>query len=62
MRLRQAATRALECPACGAVRTVHTQGDVVRFPTHQPLRTRTTKDVTRWVQQGTMWTVWEKPG
>ena len=62
MRLRQAATRALECPACGAVRTVHLQGDVVRFPTHQPLRTRTTKDVTRWVKQGTGWTVWEKPG
>jgi AAA domain len=52
--------RAIECPTCGAVRTVHLQGDVVRFPTHQPLRTRTTKDVTRWVRQGTVWTLWEK--
>jgi hypothetical protein len=61
MRLRQAETRALECPACGAVRTVHLHGDVVRFPPHQLLRTRTTKDVTRWIRQGTVWTLWEKP-
>jgi AAA domain len=61
-RLRQAETRALECPACGAVRTVHLHRDVVRFPPHQLLRTRTTKDVTRWIRQGTVWTLWEKPG
>jgi len=61
MRLRQAETRALECPACGAVRTVLLHRDVVRFPPHQLLRTRTTKDVTRWIRQGTVWTLWEKP-
>jgi AAA domain-containing protein len=62
MRLRHTETRAIECPVCGAVRTVLLQGDVGRFPTHPPLRTRTTKDVTRWVRQGTVWTLWEKPG
>jgi hypothetical protein len=61
-RLRHTETRAIECPTCGAVRTVLLQGAVVRFPTHQPLRTRTTKDVTRWVRQGTAWILWEKPG
>ena len=53
-------TYTIECPACGAVRTVSLQGGVVRFPTHQPLRTRTTKDVTRWIRQDTVWTLWEK--
>jgi hypothetical protein len=32
----------------------------VRFPTHPPLRTRTTKDVTRWIRQDTVWILWEK--
>jgi hypothetical protein len=61
-RLQQRETHTIECPACGAVRTVHLQGGVVRFPTHQPLRTRTTKDVTRWIRQDTVWTLWEKSG
>jgi hypothetical protein len=44
------------------VRTVHLQGAVVRFPTHPPLRTRTTKDVTRWIRQDAVWTLWEQSG
>jgi hypothetical protein len=55
-------THTIECPACGAVRTVPRQGAVVRFPTHPPLRTRTTKDVTRWIRQDSVWTLWEKSG
>jgi hypothetical protein len=62
IRLQHRETHTIECPACGAVRTVHLQGDVVRFPTHQLLRTRTTKDVTRWIRQDTVWTLWEKSG
>jgi DNA polymerase III delta prime subunit len=61
-RLQHRETHTIECPACGAVRTVHLQGDAVRFPPHPPLRTRTTKDVTRWIRQGTVWTLWEKSG
>jgi AAA domain len=59
-RLQHRETHTIECPACGAVRTVPLQGDGVRFPTHPPLRTRTTKDVTRWIRQDTVWTLWEK--
>ena len=61
-RLQLSATHTIECPACGAVRTVHLQGAVVRFPTHPPLRTRTTKDVTRWIRQDAVWTLWEQSG
>jgi hypothetical protein len=55
-------THTIECPTCGAVRTVPLQGEGVRFPTHPPLRTRTTKDVTRWIRQDRVWTLWEKSG
>jgi DNA polymerase III delta prime subunit len=61
-RLQHRETHTIECPACGAVRTVPLQGDGVRFPTHQPLRTRTTKDVTRWIRQDNVWTLWKKSG
>jgi len=62
MRLQHRETHTIECPTCGAVRTVPLQGAVVRFSTHPPLRTRTTKDVTRWIRQDAVWTLWEKSG
>ena len=61
-RLQHRETHTIECPTCGAVRTVPLQGEGVRFPTHPPLRTRTTKDVTRWIRQESVWTLWEKSG
>jgi hypothetical protein len=59
-RLLHTAIRAMECPVCGAVRTVALHGMVLRFPRHKPLLTRTTKNVSRWVRQETLWALWEK--
>jgi AAA domain len=52
--------RVVECPECGSVRTIRTTAHGVVFPSHTPLVTRTTKDGSRWVKQGTTWALSEK--
>ena len=52
--------RAVECPECGAVRTIHMTAHGVVFPSHTPLVTRSTKDGSRWVKQGTTWALSEQ--
>ncbi len=52
--------RVVECPECGSVRTIRMTAHGVVFPSHTPLVTRTTKDGSRWVKQGTMWTLSDK--
>jgi len=47
--------RVVECPECGSVRTIRMTAHGVVFPSHTPLVTRTTKDGSRWVKQGTTW-------
>ncbi len=52
--------RVVECPECGSVRTIRITAHGVVFPSHKPLVTRTTKDGSRWVKQGTAWALSEK--
>jgi hypothetical protein len=52
--------RVVECPECGSVRTIRMTAQGVVFPSHTPLVTRTTKDGSRWVKQGTTWALSDK--
>ena len=52
--------RAVECPECGAVRTIRVTAHGVVFPSHTPLVTRSTKEGSRWVKRGTTWVLSEK--
>jgi hypothetical protein len=52
--------RVVECPECGSVRTIRMTAHEVVFPSHAPLVTRTTKDGSRWVKQGTAWVLSDK--
>lgn len=59
-RLTKADVSKVECPECGAVRTVHIQGNSSIFPSHLKRKTNTTRDEERWIKQGTEWMVYTK--
>lgn len=45
----------VECPACGALRTLHPQGRATIFPSH-PKRVRyPSREEVRWVRRGSTW-------
>jgi hypothetical protein len=45
----------VECPDCGAMRTLHPQGQTVAFPAHAKRLTSTPRKDTRWIRHGTTW-------
>jgi hypothetical protein len=53
--LTQAAITQVECPVCGAVRTVQLKAQRVLLPAHAPLKTRTTCKGARWIKGETGW-------
>ena len=42
----------VECPECGAMRTLHPQGGTMKFPSHSKRTTRTPRGEVRWIRQG----------
>jgi hypothetical protein len=58
--IEQAALSKVECPECGAVRTIRMQGNRVIFPSHQPRATRTASHEERWIKQEIEWVHAEK--
>jgi hypothetical protein len=58
--LSQADIRAVECPQCGAMRTLPPQGKRATFPSHQKRLTSLSRHAVRWIRQGTAWTLSEK--
>jgi hypothetical protein len=45
----------VECPDCGAMRTLHPHGNTVTFPAHAKRLTSTPRKEARWIRHGTTW-------
>ena len=58
--LQHAGISKLQCPECSATWTARIRGDTVLFPPHPPRTTRVAQAVSRWVKQGTIWTLADK--
>lgn len=58
--IKQANVSKVECPECGAMRTVRLQGSTAVFPAHPPRVTSTPREISRWVKQGKAWILSEK--
>lgn len=54
-RLVETAVAKVECPACGALRTLHPQGGTLLFPAHPKRLTRPARAEVRWVRQESGW-------
>jgi hypothetical protein len=48
------------CPECGAMGTLHPQGNTVMFPSHPKRLTSTPRDEVRWIRRGTTWELSDK--
>jgi DNA polymerase III delta prime subunit len=59
-RIQRSAVAKVECPECGAMRTLHPQGDTVRFPLHPKRLTSTPRDEVRWIRRGAVWELSDK--
>jgi DNA polymerase III delta prime subunit len=51
----ETAVTKVECPECGALRTLHPHGNTLHFPPHPKRRTRPPRGEVRWVRRGAMW-------
>ncbi|MFL5587703.1 MAG: ATP-binding protein [Ktedonobacteraceae bacterium] len=56
----RASVAQVECPECGAMRTLHPQGGTTRFPSHSKRLTNTPRYEARWIRRGTVWGLAEK--
>ena len=54
-RLPLTAISAVECPACGAMRTLHPHDHILTFPSHTKRRTDTPHAKVRWIRHETEW-------
>lgn len=50
----------VECPECGAMRTLHPQGHTVTFPSYPKRKTGAPRDEVRWIRRGTTWELTEQ--
>ncbi|HEY5867387.1 MAG TPA: hypothetical protein VI542_17830 [Candidatus Tectomicrobia bacterium] len=60
--LTRTAVAKVECPECGATRTLRPQGSTVTFPTHAKRLTSTPRRDARWSRHGTTWELAPRPG
>src|SRR6266446_749992 len=58
----RAAVAKVECPACGAMRTLHPQRNTVTFPAHAKRLTSTPRKDARWIRRDTTWELSPRPG
>jgi hypothetical protein len=56
----QAGVSKVECPDCGAMRTVRVQRNTVTFPSHPKRRTGTPGPGRRWIRRATAWELSER--
>jgi hypothetical protein len=60
--LARTAVAKVECPECGAMRTLQPHGSTVTFPTHAKRLTSTPRKDMRWSRHGTTWELAPRPG
>ena len=53
--MREAGVLKVECPECFATRGLTPAGETVRFPSHDPRKTRTPNREARWVRREGTW-------
>src|SRR5207302_9963860 len=56
----RASVAQVECPECGAMRTLHPQGGTMKFPSHPKRLRNTARGEMRWVRHGTTWELSDK--
>jgi hypothetical protein len=56
----RASVAQVECPECGAMRTLHPQGGTMKFPSHPKRQRNTARGEMRWVRHGTTWELSDK--
>jgi hypothetical protein len=54
-RLAETGVAKVECPGCGALRTLHPQGSALLFPSHPKRLTRPLSKEVRWIRRGGTW-------
>jgi len=54
-RMVHTAVAKVECPACGALRTLHPQGHTTVFPSHPKRLKRPPRDEIRWIKRDSLW-------
>jgi DNA polymerase III delta prime subunit len=59
-RMTRTAVSRVECPSCGALRTLHPQGATVLFPSHPKRLTRPPREEARWIRRGSLWELSDK--
>jgi AAA domain len=47
--------RSVECPECFSMRSMTTQGETIRYPSHDPRKTRKPNREPRWVRREEIW-------
>src|SRR6266699_3894314 len=50
----------VQCPTCGSVSKAKVKGQSVVIAPHPPRKSRPVRNVTRWMEQGTEWTLVQK--
>ncbi len=55
LHLTETAVAKVECPVCGALRTLHPQGSALLFPSHPKRLTSPLHTEIRWIKRGGMW-------
>ncbi len=59
-RITRATVAKVECPVCGALRTLHPQGHTTVFPTHPKRQKRLAHEEARWIRHGSVWELSEQ--
>lgn len=54
-RITRTAVAKVECPTCGALRTLHPQGHTTVFPSHPKRLKRPPREEIRWIRRGNVW-------
>ena len=55
--LEQAGVAKLQCPECGAAQKARVRGETVSYPSHHPPLKKRSQNMSRWIRQGTTWTL-----
>jgi hypothetical protein len=59
-RLLKSTVEVVQCPTCGSVSKAKIKGQSVVIAPHPPRKARPVRNVTRWMEQGTEWTLVQK--
>lgn len=59
-RITRTAVAKVECPVCGALRTLHPQGHTTVFPSHPKRLKPLSREDVRWIKRGSLWELSDK--